>query len=327
MLIVSMYVVIELLPTAYFEEPIAIQTHDTKNRMLYAYDDRSTHVSYMDTFQTPDGYTMRYLDKWSISGEVIVLLHGTPTSSWPYRHLVLPLVGQWYRVIVPDMIGYGASEKLYNRDELLLQKQFDRLVALMDHLAVDVWHHGSHDMAGLWTRMLAKEFPDRLRSIIFFNTIAVQEGFSPPMHVQGDDMIMKIAAGVQWGRTAWLAAIIGFVYESTNNATKVLDGYRVPFIMGANYAYYQFVTSFDETYTVLRDTRDSFEELSLPMMIVWGMQDSILVGDEQIPVLQKLFAIEDAHIHRYDFAKHLVMEDRPEQISNAIIDFLSEFFP
>jgi len=179
-IVVVVYALIELLPSKYFQIDVPTKTADRQDRSVYTFDTWSNHVECMDRFKTPDGFEMRYLDRGPIDGEVVLLLHWTPTSSWVYRQLINPLIDAGYRVVVPDMVGYWASEKVTETDMLVLQKQLDRLTALMSDLDIEVWHHGTHDMAGIRTRMLADQTPEHLASIIFFNTIAVEEWFHPP---------------------------------------------------------------------------------------------------------------------------------------------------
>ena len=69
------------------------------------YDD---HISKFRHLKLADG-TMAYIDEGS--GPAILLVHGVPSSSWLYRHIIPMLTGQGFRVICPDMLGYGQSDK------------------------------------------------------------------------------------------------------------------------------------------------------------------------------------------------------------------------
>ena len=81
----------------------------------------------------------------------LLLVHGVPTSSWLYRRLVDPLVSRGNRVIVPDLLGFGASDKPKQLALYHPRKQGERLIALMDHLGCRRWWHACHDVGGLWT--------------------------------------------------------------------------------------------------------------------------------------------------------------------------------
>ena len=57
------------------------------------------------------GLRMHYLDEGDPSGELVCLLHGEPSWSYLYRFMIPPLVSAGYRVVVPDLIGFGKSDK------------------------------------------------------------------------------------------------------------------------------------------------------------------------------------------------------------------------
>ncbi len=60
-------------------------------------------------YEAVNGYRMHYLDEGD--GEVVLMLHGEPTWSYLYRKMVPPIVEAGYRTIVPDLIGFGRSDK------------------------------------------------------------------------------------------------------------------------------------------------------------------------------------------------------------------------
>ena len=61
-------------------------------------------------FTTPDG-RMHYIDEGPRDGRPVVLVHGNPTWGFVYRNFVGPLAAAGHRVIVPDHLGFGRSEK------------------------------------------------------------------------------------------------------------------------------------------------------------------------------------------------------------------------
>src|SRR5437763_17072350 len=64
---------------------------------------------YAPRFARVNGWRMHYIDEGG--GDPVVLLHGNPTWGFLYRKFIGPLVAAGNRVIVPDMIGFGLSEK------------------------------------------------------------------------------------------------------------------------------------------------------------------------------------------------------------------------
>ncbi len=70
-----------------------------------------------DTVETRDGSTLRmhYLDEGRADGPVVLLLHGEPTWSYLYRSMISPLAAAGFRVLAPDLIGFGRSDKPITR--------------------------------------------------------------------------------------------------------------------------------------------------------------------------------------------------------------------
>jgi pimeloyl-ACP methyl ester carboxylesterase len=66
------------------------------------------HRQYQKSFSSSDG-VLKYIDEGK--GDVILLLHGIPTSSWLYRKMIADLVMKGHRVIAPDMLGFGNSDR------------------------------------------------------------------------------------------------------------------------------------------------------------------------------------------------------------------------
>ncbi len=133
------------------------------------------------SFQSTDG-KISYIDKGT--GPVILLLHGVPSSSWLYRKMIDSLAQKGYRVIAPDMLGFGNSNspkgyELYNQTN-----HAKRLLELMDNLNISTWTHVFHDAGGLWTWELIKLAPKRINKLVMLNTIVYPEGFNPPIKMR-----------------------------------------------------------------------------------------------------------------------------------------------
>src|SRR5487761_2117334 len=74
---------------------------------------------------------MAYLDEGPHDGDVVLLLHGEPTWSFLYRFMVPGLVSKGHRVIVPDMVGFGRSDKPSDRREYTYERQVEWMRELL----------------------------------------------------------------------------------------------------------------------------------------------------------------------------------------------------
>ncbi len=91
-----------------------------------------------------EGYRISYHDTGEKSKEVIVLLHGYPTSSFDWEELWSDLSLQ-YRLVAMDMLGYGLSDKP-DTIEYAISDQTDILEGLLDHLQISEVHLLAHDV-------------------------------------------------------------------------------------------------------------------------------------------------------------------------------------
>src|SRR5688572_16738068 len=68
-------------------------------------------------YATVDGLRIHYLDEGPGDGRVILLLHGEPSWSYLYRTMIPPLVAAGHRVVAPDLVGFGRSDKPASIDD------------------------------------------------------------------------------------------------------------------------------------------------------------------------------------------------------------------
>lgn len=137
---------------------------------------------------------LSYVDVGPADAPVILLVHGVPTSSWSYRHLIESLVERGYRVISPDNLGFGNSSM--PDDPLLydLRKQASRLLKLMDGLSIDHWTQVLHDVGGPITWEMLMISPDHIERLVLLNTFAYQVGWHPPESMNNE--LVKFAMKV-----------------------------------------------------------------------------------------------------------------------------------
>lgn len=123
--------------------------------------------------QISDELRMHYLDEGPRAGPVVLLLHGEPTWSYLYRKMVPPLADAGFRVVVPDLIGCGKSDKPLAIGDYSYAAHMTWLRALLDQLDLGPITLFCQDWGSLLGLRLAAEEPDR------FARIMVSNGFLP----------------------------------------------------------------------------------------------------------------------------------------------------
>ncbi|QIK66855.1 haloalkane dehalogenase [Nocardioides sp. HDW12B] len=121
----------------------------------------------------PDGGTLRmaYVDAGPADGPVAVLLHGEPSWSFLYRHVIRVLTERGIRCVVPDLIGFGRSDKPLDQADY----SYARLVEwtrelVVDHLDLREVTLVGQDWGGLIGLRLVTENPDRFSRVVASNT-------------------------------------------------------------------------------------------------------------------------------------------------------------
>ena len=270
------------------------------------------------TFNSSDG-AISYIDRGH-GEQVLLLLHGIPTSGWLYRKMVDPLVAQGYRVIVPDMLGYGSSDNPKGYEVYSEENHAKRILELMNSLNINSWSHVMHDAGGLWTWELLKKDPSKIDKLILLNTIVYKEGFDPPVRLKKG----IIARTAMWAYRNGITTNImlkslfdaGILENNLNEAD--VKGYKKPLQEGKTKGMYYFFT---QTCNSLPDYKPMIKELKIPAAVIWGKYDSFLRIEPQIEMLKEDLSIKDKDFHIIE-AEHFIQEEKPEEVVKFILDFL-----
>lgn len=118
-------------------------------------------------------------------GEPVVLVHGTPSSSYIWRNVLPPLVEAGYRVHVYDLLGYGLSERPWSDTvDTSVAGQVPILEGLMTLWGLDQAHIVSHDIGGAVAQRLAMFSPERLISLTLIDVCSFDSWPSKRTHEQ-----------------------------------------------------------------------------------------------------------------------------------------------
>ena len=146
----------------------ALRTPDERFRNL---SDWPFAPNYMDV-PDPDGggLRMHYVDAGDPNAAPILCLHGQPTWSYLYRKMIPPMVAAGHRVVAPDFIGFGRSDKPSQREDYTYARHVAWLVALLEALDLRGITLVCQDWGGLIGLRAAAEQPQRFARIVAANT-------------------------------------------------------------------------------------------------------------------------------------------------------------
>lgn len=264
-------------------------------------------------------YTLKYIDKGQ--GDVIVLLHGIPTSGWLYRKMIDTL-SQDHRVIVPDLLGFGSSSSPKGYDIYASKEHAKRLLDLMNYLKIDYWNHVFHDAGGLWTWELLKLAPRKIKNLVILNTIIYEAGFNPPIRFKKGVIAKSIMAMYSNGllTNMMLKGLFKTGLIHNNLTPEDIEGYKKPLLEGKTKGMYHF---FSNTCNNLPDYSEVIKNLNIPKLLIWGKYDSFLVFDKMKDKVINNLNLSEENIHLIE-AKHFIQEEKPKEISKLILNFLKE---
>lgn len=277
-------------------------------------------------FMNRDGLQYHYLDEGS--GDPVVMVHGNPTWSFFFRELIKGLENR-YRVIAPDHIGCGLSEKPgIDRYDFRLRSRVDDLEKFFDYL--DLKQKLTlvlHDWGGMIGLAAALRRPERIGRIVIFNTAA----FLPP---PGKRLPLRLKIIRDFDALAKPTVLGGnlFVYGALLMAPRrrldraVRAGLAAPYNSWNNRrATLMFVRDIpfspaDPSYALAKHVDDNLYRLNeLPMLICWGEHDFVFDLD-YLAEWRRRFP--SAEVHSLPDAGHYLIEDAPKPILALIDRFL-----
>lgn len=269
-----------------------------------------------------DGGRYHYLDEGQ--GKPLCMVHGNPTWSFYWRNLVTGL-RENYRVVAPDHIGCGLSDKP-QKFRYSLPQHADNLVALIRALDLRDITMCVHDWGGPIGLRAAAEVRDRIGRLILFNT-----GAFPPPFVPWRIRVCRVPLlgqfAVQGLNLFALAATRMALHDPRRMPRAAKQGMLAPYDNWSHRtAIYRFVK--DIPTTPRHPTWQSLEELEqslskfrdVPTCMIWGTQDWCF----RTSCLDQLQALlPHAQVHRMENAGHWVVEEQPEEVLNLVQTFLA----
>ncbi len=261
---------------------------------------------------------MAYVDEGS-GPAVVVLVHGIPTSSWMYREVIARLADDGYRVIAPDLIGMGASERPDDDDALLVPAQAAALLELLsDELALDGWTHVVHDFGGPITWEMMEDPRFKARELVILDTFAFDEGWSPGLGFFSK-LMTEAGSTALFDEAYYRSAITGMVHDGDILTDRVMKGYCKPLLDGAGHTYKCLYYSAND----LREELPRYQATlaawrGAEPRIVWGRHDPFLSADEQVDRFRRLLEVDATRVRILEGTGHLVAEESPDEVVRMI---------
>jgi haloalkane dehalogenase len=253
-------------------------------------------------------YQMVYVDEGD--GPPVVLIHGSPLSSFAFRHQINALASQ-FRIIVPDQLGYGLSSK--PTSGVAFKEQADALRLFLDHLALGSFRLVVHNWGGPSGMAAVSDRVAQIKQLVLVNT-TFRPDFAPPLYwrqftsITGELLLVKLnvfslglpllmrAARQSDIRRHYREMLDPIGTRRTMLRLERLEGYA----------------------SLMNNVQQALTPPDFPVLIIWGDPDPYFDKRELAWLLSKF---PDANLVEIKGGGHFAMEDAPEAFTDALQNF------
>ena len=275
-------------------------------------------MSFLDRNVLVDGVRLAYRDRGE--GEPVVFVHGTPSWSHEWRHVVPHVEAAGHRVITYDLLGYGDSERPLDRDTSV-GAQTDLLLALLDELGVEHPTLITHDIGGAIGQRVAALHPGTIRRLMLIDTVSYDswpsETWQEIIRTRLDSYASMTADQFEAMMTRQLTMTVADEAVMTGDELRAfLAPHRTA--LGRTSFFEHQVRHYDSRWT--EELTGRLEKIDVPVRIVWGRADRW----QPVSYAERLAAdIPGASLVVVDGAGHFLMEDDPARLTREVLDFLA----
>jgi haloalkane dehalogenase len=292
-------------------------------------------------YVTVHGYRVHYVDEGPKNGKTILLMHGQPSWSYLYRHMIPLLANLGYRVIAPDLVGFGKSDKPLNRDDHNYQMHIDIMNEFMKELDLNDVSLFAQDWGGLIGLRMVAASPQRFGRIMLSNTglpamgglkgllsyplfklMVAREGKPESIDDNGE---FRFTRWVAWAKHTPSFDLAGLFQQSTTRelSDTELAGYSAPFpdekYMAAIRKFPTMVPS--QLRQNQRVMDEVFAKWDKPFLTAFGDSDPVTKGRDKVWHTVVPGAAEQPHTTVKDGA-HFIQEDKPEELVEIFDSFI-----
>jgi haloalkane dehalogenase len=271
-----------------------------------------------------DGGRLRahYVDEGPRHAEPVLLMHGEPSWCYLYRKLVIPLVEGGNRVIAPDLVGFGRSDKPTSREDHSYARHVEWMRELLfDHLELRGVTLVGQDWGGLIGLRLVGEHPARFARVVAANTglptgdFAMTDAFKAWQDYSQNVPALPVGRIVNGGCLCTLPAEVVAAYEAPFPDESFKEGARIlPALVPTR--------PDDPAAPAQRAAWEVLRSWDKPFLTAFSDGDPITRGGDA--VFQGLVPGAAGMPHRtIEGAGHFLQEDRGEELARVVASFIA----
>ncbi len=261
------------------------------------------------------------------AGEPLFLIHGWP-EFWYAWHKNIPVLAESFDVIVPDLRGFGDTEKPDTVPEVATYAE--DLKALADHLGIDRFGVATHDVGAGVMQVFARQWPERLTGLFLFNAAhpGVGKRWAEADHLkeiwyqsfhQQEFAATLVGASRDSCRTYFRHFLSHWAYDDhayDDDLEAWVDNFMKPGNLTGGFDWYRATN--ESRLASIRGTVPAMDKITVPTSVLWGAHDPVLKAEWR-DNLGDYFT--DIQIDVAENAGHFVHYEVPELANNAIETF------
>lgn len=270
-----------------------------------------------------DGSSLRivYVDEGPSDAAPVLLLHGEPSWSYLYRHMIPPLVSAGHRVVAPDLVGFGRSDKPVDQVEYTYERHVDWMLQWLDEVDLHDLTLVCQDWGGLiGLRLLAAE-PDRFSRVVVANTFLPTgdrdpgEAFRRWQRFSQEVEVFDCGAVVSMGCTTALAPEVVAAYNAPFPDQRHTAGARrFPMLVPT--------TPDDPSAGPNRAAWEVLEAWDKPLLTAFSDKDPVTAGADRAFRERVRGAAGQPHTV-IEGGGHFLQEDRGPELAAVVNDFIA----
>ena len=268
-----------------------------------------------------DGYRLHYLDEGPRDANPILLMHGEPSWCYLYRKMIPVLAGAGHRCIVPDLIGFGRSDKLASRNDYSYQFHVDIVSGFVRSLDLKNITLFGQDWGGLIGIRGLTDNPDRFSRLIAANTgfptgeHEMTEAFSKWLHYSQNVENFHVGGIVKGGCATPLSDEVIAAYDAPFPSDAYKEGARI----------FPALVPISPEQAGAAENRKGWEVLKQwpgKVLTLFSDKDSVTAGG--FKPFQKLTAgAKDQPHETIEGGGHFLQEDKGEEIAEKIVKWIA----
>lgn len=272
-----------------------------------------------------NGLRMHYVDEGAKKSPVILLLHGEPNWSYVYRNIIPKLVAKGYRVIAPDLIGFGKSDKPVDKEVHTYSNHTYWMRQFINKLELKGINCYAHDWGAMIGLRLVAHQPELFSKVaisygfLFTGEEEIPESFYGWQNFSQTDSAFQAGTIVNWATHNEMSKSTQEAYNAPFPSEKYKAGVRkLPVMLP--------LKKEDPEAIINKELREKLKLFNKPFLTIWGdSKDEMWMSKDKI--MQEEIPGAKGIEHKTLKAHHFIQEDAWKELSQILLNFFQRIDP